>query len=221
MRSDFQHELRLAARDALGHRGAAALLCVLALAGSLAGCASVRSASAELPALPPIPPMPQILTNRSTPLQTALAYHETLRGMNASELARERSAQSGAGNAPLAQIKQAMLLSHPPQGATSLQRAQSLLEALNASEKADAVALQPLARVLAEQVQERLRLESTAERLTQQLERTGQQLKDAQKQGEELQAKLDALTEIERTLPARPSASTPTQSTPRERRTEK
>ncbi|AYH42841.1 hypothetical protein CDA09_05470 [Azoarcus sp. DN11] len=194
------------------------MLCVLALAGSTTGCAGVRSASAELSALPPMPP---ILGNRSTPIQTALAYHETIRGMNASELARERSAQSAAGNAPLAQIKLAMLLSHAPQGVAHLQRAQSLLEAINASEKADAVALQPLARVLAEQVQERLRLESTAERLTQQLERTGQQLKDAQKQGEELQAKLDALTEIERTLPARPSASTPAQSAPRERRTEK
>lgn len=193
------------------------MLIVLAFAAGTTGCAGVRGASAELPALPQIPP---ILASRNTPAQSALAYHEAIRGMNASELARERSALSGAGNAPLAQIKQAMLLSHP-QGANNLQRAQSLLEAINASEKSDAVALQPLARLLNEQVQERQRLESTAERLTQQLERTGQQLKDAQKQSEQLQEKLDALTEIERTLPARPSVSTPTHSTPRDRRSEK
>jgi len=78
--------------------------------------------------------------------------------------------------------------------------------------------LQPLARLLAEQLQERQRLENTAERLTQQLERAGQQLKDSQKQGEQLQEKLDALTEIERTLSARPTAPTAPLLAPAERR---
>ncbi|NMF98130.1 permease [Aromatoleum toluolicum] len=190
---------------------------VLMLATVLPGCTTVRSATAELPALPPMPPL---LGNTNTPVRNALAYHETIRGMNTAELARERSALSGAGNAPLVQMKQVMLLSHP-QGNNNLQRAQSLLEAINGSEKPDAVALQPLARLLAEQLQERVRLENTADRLTQQLERTGQQLKDAQKQSDQLQEKLDALTEIERTLPARPSTPTPPLPSSRERRSEK
>ncbi|NMF90879.1 hypothetical protein [Aromatoleum petrolei] len=190
---------------------------VLVLAAALSGCTTVRNATAELPALPQVPPL---LGNGQAQVRSALAYHETIRGMNAAELARERSALSGAGAAPLAQMKQAMLLSHP-QGNNNLQRAQSLLEAINASEKADATALQPLARLLAEQLQERVRLENTAERLTQQLERTGQQLKDAQRQGEQLQEKLDALTEIERTLPARPSTPTPPLPSSRDRRSEK
>lgn len=189
----------------------------LVLATVLSGCTTVRSATAELPALPPMPPL---LSNANTPVRNALAYHETIRGMNAAELARERSALSGAGSAPLVQMKQVMLLSHP-QGNNNLQRAQSLLEAINGSEKPDAVALQPLARLLAEQLQERVRLENTADRLTQQLERTGQQLKDAQKQSDQLQEKLDALTEIERTLPARPSTPTPPLPSSRERRSEK
>jgi len=146
---------------------------VLVLATVLPGCTTVRSTTAELPALPPMPPL---LGNTNTPVRNALAYHETIRGMNTAELARERSALSGTGNAPLVQMKQVMLLSHP-QGNNNLQRAQSLLEAINGSEKPDAVALQPLARLLAEQLQERVRLENTADRLTQQLERTGQQLK--------------------------------------------
>ncbi|MCC4118308.1 BREX-1 system adenine-specific DNA-methyltransferase PglX [Aromatoleum toluclasticum] len=205
-------------RIATSHRGRRAVAgLALAVAAALAGCSTVRSATAELPTLPQMPPL---LGSSNTPVRNALAYHETIRGMNGTELARERSTLSGAGNAPLTQMKQAMLLSHP-QGNNNLQRAQSLLEAISGSDKADAVALHPLARLLAEHVQERARLESTAERLTQQLERTGQQLKDAQKQSDQLQEKLDALTEIERTLPARPSAPTPPLPSARERRNDK
>lgn len=214
MRVDFTHDRPPVCIAASRCERWAVAGIALALAAALAGCATVRSATAELPQMPPL------LGNGNAPVRNALAYHETIRGMNAAELARERSALSGAGNVPLAQMKQAMLLSHP-QGNNNLQRAQSLLEAINASEKPDAVALQALARLLAEQLQERLRLENTAERLTQQLERTGQQLKDAQKQSDQLQEKLDALTEIERTLPARPSTPTPPLPSSRERRSEK
>lgn len=217
MSVDFTHDRPPVSSAASRYERRAVAGLALALAAVLSGCANVRSATAELPALPQMPPL---LSNANTPVRNALAYHETIRGLNTAELARERSALSGAGNAPLAQMKQAMLLSHP-QGNNNLQRAQSLLEAINGSEKADAVALQPLARLLAEQLQERVRLENTAERLTQQLERTGQQLKDAQKQSDQLQEKLDALTEIERTLPARPSTPTPPLPSSRERRNDK
>ncbi|NMG29732.1 permease [Aromatoleum evansii] len=217
MRADSAHEQPRCGPAAWRCKRRALACVALAFAAALAGCANVRSATAELPALPQMPPL---LGNGSAPVRSALAYHESIRGMNAADLARERSALAGAGNAPLTQMKQAMLLSHP-QGNNNLQRAQSLLEAINGSEKSDAVALQPLARLLAEQLQERVRLDNTAERLTQQLERTGQQLKDAQKQSEQLQEKLDALTEIERTLPARPSAPTPPLPSSRERRSEK
>lgn len=202
-----------APRDAARARPLFAVpLLAMALATALTGCASPRTATADAP--------PMVSRHNSTPptVQAALAYHHSIRSMGVNELARERPTQSGGSASPLGQIKQAMLLSHP-QGNTNLPRALSLLEAINASDRPEAVTLQPLARLLAEQLQERQRLESTAERLTQQLERTGQQLKDSQKQGELLQEKLDALTEIERTLPARPTAPTAPLQTPAERRT--
>jgi septal ring factor EnvC (AmiA/AmiB activator) len=66
-----------------------------------------------------------------------------------------------------------------------------------------------LARQLQEQTAERQRLETVVQRLTQQLERSNQQLKDSQRQAELLQQKLDALAEIERSLPASPRSTAP------------
>ena len=57
----------------------------------------------------------------------------------------------------------------------------------------------PLARQVADNYQERLKLES-------QLDRQGQQLKESQRKASELQDKLDSLADIERTLTPRPRA---------------
>lgn len=204
MRTDFAGLPALSLTAASRLRPRLLALAMLLGAAGVAGCATARPAAAERPpgASSPAPSVP---ATRNAALAQALGYHQSLRGMSASELARERNAQAAAGNSPLAQVRLAMLLSQP-HGPVNLGRALSLLEAISTSDKPEAVALQPLARLLAEQVQERQRLENTAERLTQQLERTGQQLKDAQRQGEQLQEKLDALTEIERTLQARPAS---------------
>jgi hypothetical protein len=185
------------------HRPVAAWL-ILSVATALGGCANLHNTTADLP--PPISqPISQPDSHPDSAVLGALAYHQSIRKMSAGDLARERSAQTGTGATPLHQLRLTMLLSHPP-GGGNLPRAMSLLDAIGASDKPQAVALQPLARLLADQLQERQRLEHTAERLTQQLERTGQQLKDSQKEGQLLQEKLDALTEIERTLPAPPVA---------------
>ncbi len=66
-----------------------------------------------------------------------------------------------------------------------------------------------LAHQLQEQTAERQRLETVVQRLTQQLERSNQQLKDSQRQAELLQQKLEALAEIERSLPAGPRGTAP------------
>ncbi|NMG76528.1 permease [Aromatoleum diolicum] len=187
-------------------------LFIVALVTALAGCANGRTVAADLP------PLVSSHSGTAQTVRAALAYHLSIRGMSASELARERPTQTVGSVSPLGQIKQAMLLSHP-QGSNSLPRALSLLDAINNSDKPEAVTLHPLARLLADQLQERQRLENTADRLTQQLERTGQQLKDSQKQGEQLQEKLNALAEIERTLPIRPAAPAAPLQTPAERRT--
>lgn len=73
----------------------------------------------------------------------------------------------------------------------NLYKAQSALDAVMRSTHPAAPNLAPLARLLHEQYGERLRLE--------------QQLRDTERRGDQLQEKLDALTAIERSLPARSS----------------
>lgn len=94
---------------------------------------------------------------------------------------------------------QAMQSTQPKGG--QLARARSQLEAFLALDDADARTLHPYARALLEQVIERQRLDAANTRLTQQLERSAQQLKDSQARADELQRKLDALADIERSLP--------------------
>jgi len=138
---------------------------------------------------------------------TVLAFHHATRALAPTELTRHRAASAERGNSPVGLMERALLFSRPPGG--NIARAIALLDAVLASDHPDAPTLQPLARLLADQLLERHRLEAVNERLTVQLERTGQQLKDSQREADELQEKLEALTEIERTLPARPPAATP------------
>lgn len=97
------------------------------------------------------------------------------------------------------QLQQAMQAAQPRGG--NLMRARTLLEALVASSSDEARAVQPYAKSLLEQVIERQRLDAANVKLTQQLERSSQQLKDSQARADELQRKLDALADIERSLP--------------------
>ena len=112
-------------------------------------------------------------------------------------------------NAAERQLQQAMQAAHPRTGNPA--RARTLLEALLAAGDDASRALHPYARALLDQLAERQRLDAANLRLTQQLERTGQQLKDSQQRGEDLQRKVDALADIERTMPAR----APTRAVPR------
>ena len=84
-----------------------------------------------------------------------------------------------------------------------LQRARSLLEKLLAAEDADSRALQPYARALLQQIDERQRLGALNARLSQQLTRSDDALRDSKERNEKLQQQLDALTEIERSLATR------------------
>jgi hypothetical protein len=83
-------------------------------------------------------------------------------------------------------------------------RARTLLEAHLAARDEASRALLPYARTLLDQIIERQRLDVANVRLTQQLERSGQQLKDSQQLNEDLQRKIDALADIELGTPARP-----------------
>ena len=138
------------------------------------------------------PTSPRSERNEPTGALPALTYYQSLGRMTASELARERSALAALTSSPSVQIRQAMLLGHPRFGQDG-SRALVLVDGLLKSADPAAVELQPLARLLADQYHERLRLES-------QLDRQGGQLKESQRKAQELQEKLDSLTDIERTL---------------------
>lgn len=121
------------------------------------------------------------------------AYYLSLARLSPGEFARERSelaAQSGPDN----QLRLAMLLGHPRQQPPELARAITLLEQVGRTAAATP-GQRAQARLLIDNYNERLRQEAA-------LERQAVQIRDSQKKVAELQEKLDALAEIERTLPA-------------------
>lgn len=91
-------------------------------------------------------------------------------------------------------LQQAMQAAHPRTG--NVARAKALLETLLAATDDASRAQHPYARTLLDQINER-------QRLVQLAERTNQQLKDSQLRTDELQRKIDALADIERTPPSR------------------
>lgn len=150
-------------------------LAVALLALSLAACAGVKpSAPAQAPAdAPDMTAGPSAGDDDDAPARAGRSEH---------------------------QLQKAMQAAQPRNG--NLQRARAQLEALLAATDDDARALHPYARSLLEQINERQRLDLANQKLTQQLERSNQQLKDSQAKADDLQRKLDALADIERSLPA-------------------
>lgn len=154
---------------------------------TLAGCSNVPPTN-----------VPPSAGERASALDAALEYRQSLAGMSGNELARERSELTARNGDPEAQMRLALLLLQPRQGNVELARPMALLDALLKSSRPGAQALQPLARLLAEQLSERQRLEGT-------VDRQALQLKESQKKVQELQEKIDRLAEIERNLPQRPA----------------
>lgn len=144
------------------------------------------------------------------PIDALIAYHGAVRHFAGIERLRT-NALGAPGEGAFVRMCQAIVLSEP--GAADLPRARTLLRAVLAAKDDDALAVRPLARLLAEDVQERLRLAHVIERLD-------ARLLANEKARAALQEKLDALTEIERNLPARPSPDStlpppPTDAAPR------
>lgn len=122
-------------------------------------------------------------------------YYLTLSRLSAAEFARERS-ELAASSTLESQLRLAQLLGHPRQQPPELARALGLLEHV-----AKAAGASPGQRALA-----RLLIDNYGERQRQEqlLDKLGAQLKDSQRKAVELQEKLDALADIERTLPVAP-----------------
>lgn len=182
----------------LNNAFSAALPAPLALAFCLlAGCAVVPSATApaaevEAPAAPPTR-----LVRLEGQQGILLGYYQQVQRMSAGELARERSHLATLVATPAIQLRQAMALGQS-RSVADLSRASALLESVLKRTDPGAAVLQPLARLLADQYSERLKLES-------QLDKLNQQLKESQRRGDELQDKLNALAAIERSLPPPPA----------------
>jgi len=149
-------------------------------------------------------------------VESAIEYYHFVRQLEPAELERERDALAVGAGEPLHQLLQAIALARSP--GSNLPHALALLEVVEASIRPEAVALRPLARLLADQFAEQRRLETAARSLTRQLEHTGQHLKESRRHARQLEEKIEALTEIERTLPERPAAHAAPPPPPTERR---
>jgi hypothetical protein len=169
------------------------LLLAVALACLLSACAS----------LPPDEPAP--ISVEEPGVVTALAYYQSLQRMSAAEMTRTRTALGAHPSAPANQLRLAMLLGHP-RAAQDLNRALALLDSIMKSPDPSAQSLYPLARLLADNYNERLKIDAQAEKQGAQLK---EQLKESQRKTQELQEKLNGLADIERTLPARTRATRP------------
>lgn len=138
---------------------------------------------------------PERAGSEEAPPAAPSGYYLTLSRLSAGEFARERS-ELAASLAPESQLRLALLLGHPRQQPPELARALGLLEHV-----AKAASANPGQRALA-----RLLIDNYGERQRQEqlLDKQGAQLKDSQRKAVELQEKLDALADIERTLPVAP-----------------
>jgi hypothetical protein len=168
-------------------RRCAVLLWVVALSLLVAGCATGPLAK-------------KLHLDDSSP-EAALAYYQGLSRMTPAELARERAYLPAAPQTPGIQLRTAMLLGHP-RAPQDLGKGMMLLDGLLKSTESAAQPFLPLARQLADNYQERMKLEN-------QLEKQGQQLKESQRKNTELQEKLDSLANIEKSLMPRPAAIRP------------
>lgn len=137
--------------------------------------------------------------------EAALLYNQSLSRMTPAELGRERSVLGAVPQTPFTQVRMALLLGHP-RVQQDLGKGLALLESVIKSTEPAAVAFHPLARQLADNYQERMKLENQLEKQSLAL---NQQLKDSQRKSAELQEKLDSLANIEKALIPRPRVVRP------------
>ena len=180
-------------RDAGRSLGSLLVFLSLALMG---GCASTP------PEATPIEP--EVEAPEPSPVPSPmhpLSYYQLLSRMTLAELGRERMVLAALPRSPNTQLRLAMLFGYP-RAQQDMGRAMAQLDSVLKSKDPAAIALQPLARLLADNYAERQKVEAN-------LDRQGLLLKESQRKATELQEKIDDLADIERTLPARPQAARP------------
>ena len=199
--------------------GRRALLAAALAGGCLLGCNAVPEKRAEPLALAnaanpdasnsgPVAPAPAPVAVAPAPdaLAPVLLYADQVRALQGTELTQEIARFTDL-SAPEDQVRLALALVQTRQ-LYDLVRAQELLQRVLANGTSHARQLHPVVRLLAARFSEQRRVED-------QLDRQGQQLRDAQRRLEQTNDKLEALKEIERSLsrPGAPPAQAPVQST--------
>lgn len=207
------------------HRAAA-----LAVAGTwLLGCASdppppppapPPPPPVEAPAPPPPPPaapppapvtvLVKVIEPRDEAVRHALAYQQQLAAMTPGLLLAELQRLGDGRASPQATMELAMALGHA-RGNGDLVRAIGLLDGLQRDPQA--TPWHAIARWLGQRYAEQRRAEEQAERLAQQLR---DQQRDHQRRIDQLQAQIEALKSIERSLTTRPPAAAPAAPAPRQ-----
>jgi hypothetical protein len=212
---------------------------VLGLCGLLAACGTLPAAppAASAPSVdarpvavavpPPAPPAPAASAPASSPppappalrpdfadaaARRLLAYQEQLRQLPAgelgAELTRQNAALAASGNAPAVALELSLVLAQTRNPADT-QRALALLDPIARTPTPEQQPWQGLARLLLVRLVEQRRLEE-------QLERQAGQLRESQRNVQQLNEKLEALKAIERSLNSRavPPAASGVQSKP-------
>ena len=173
----------------------AALLAACALL--LAGCAAQPVKQTAVLVQTP----PRIVVVADPTLTELLAYQASVRAMSSSELVKAQLELSRADHAPQNTIRRAMLqatLRTPG----DLTRAQTLLDSITQASSDEAKLLAPLAQFLSGQYADLRRQDEAVERLN-------GQVREAQRRNDQLNEKLEALKNIERSLSVRPAAGAP------------
>ena len=150
-------------------------------------------------------PLARKLHIEDTSPEAAMVYYQGLSRLTPAELGRERTVLAAVPQTPFTQVRTAMFVGHP-RVQQDLGKGLALLEGVLKSSEPAAAPFHPLARQLADNYQERMKLESQLEKQGQLL---NQQLKDSQRKATELQEKLDSLANIEQTLIPRPRVVSP------------
>ncbi|MFL9927049.1 hypothetical protein PQR62_22445 [Herbaspirillum lusitanum] len=136
------------------------------------------------------------LVHTGSSIDDLLAYHQALRKMSPPELGRELQSLNGRTPGALVSVQKAMALCLTRDMA-DLARAQTLLSNVLADTGAQADSVKPLANLLAFNLAEIRRQADNAER-------SGQQARENQRKLDQLSEKLEALKNIERSMPLTP-----------------
>jgi hypothetical protein len=160
-------------------------------------------APVPVPPPPPPPPPPPEVDPADAAARRLLAFHDHVRLLAAPELGQEVSRLNGlvtssATAAPPGTVLELALALSLTRNNGDLGRSVALLDPIVRSTAPELKPWQPLARLLMTRFIEQRRVEE-------QVERQAQQLRDSQRNVQQLNEKLEALKAIERSLNARPA----------------